>query len=441
MNSHQPSTYRSPAPRKHHHQHSHHYTSAETIDDDDADDDGHSNTDGVFYVVRKPHKRPAYSAEDNANGVFLVHKPLRQQPHKKKKIVVEVQDYNDDFADAQPAATQYRQRHRDDDDDGDVDGNLSGSAEAQRDYDVSVQQERYRKQQPRHRRPAQSGYHSQYYDHSPSYRSRRPTENYQSHRAYARPAASSAAAGSDRHRHHRYEEVDTDRFHRSQLRKKYIWDRQTDFGQPPLNRFSDALFGAVINSGEDATSVEQLDDDDNDQFSRRRTGSTGVQRPVFNYDLNNRLDRNYAQFIGNGGDETAGALPHYNAQTATVDSDGQQQLKQNNDQEIGEAETADEADYSDATDSDDPATADATADVVERRQFRGSQFQRRWDGPPEGTTLNFEPIPHGADNGTSTWESRREKAVFDVGGPIRRNYGKWTKWSKCSAKCTTKRSR
>lgn len=450
-------------------------------DDDDEDDSsaGHSASDGVFYVVRKPHKqRPAYSAEDHRNnGVYLLQKPHKQQPHKKKKIVVEVQDYNDDY-DAQPAAaTQYRHRQRgtdDDADDEDVD-DLSGSVETLRDYDRRVQQERYRKQQQRFQQQQHRGRpaHSVHYDRQPAkvHRSRRPTNYYQPNRHYGRPATSSIRT-SERHRQHRYELDDTDVQHyrrRSPLRTKYIWDRHTDFGDTAVSRFNDPQLGEVSTSGEDASSPEQLDDgpdtgiasiddEDDQRYNRRRVGyrTTGVdlpgfQRATFNQDLNDRLDRNYDKFWGNGADGTD-RVPQYNAQT-TGQQQQQQQQPPNNDQAIGTDESADEIYDFDATDSDDGAdTETASLDVAERRQFTGFQpFQRRWDGPSEAGRslhdLNFQALPSSGRHTNSTVESRRamqEKAVFEVpriDRTPRRIYGKWSKWSKCSVKCTTKRWR
>lgn len=466
--------YAAPAPSSLHRgkSHRHRYPSSSyeassinDLDEDDFDeDDESSDTDpesggGVFYVVRKPHQRPTE------------HRYTR--PNKKKKIVVEVQDYNDDF-DARPLASSatrqtllhHRQR-------GvgaavpplESDDNASGSAE---EYESVREQHRYA--QRHHNQPTSSRYapHS-----SSSSSSRRPTTYYHF------PSPSSrrpAAAGGHRHHYneHRYADEDEDRSsYRSDVRKKYIWDRQTDFGEPSSSfGYNDPVLAA--SSNED-TSVEPSDgsldtgdeDDQLDYVSRRRTGgsagqrSTGYARPTLNQDLNERLDRNYDRIFG--ADDRA---PHYDAQTAATSTTTAATPVINVDDQNADSgdTTADdiEADDLDALADIDPGAAAA----AERRQFSSGSaaFHRRWDRsdleaqwPPGRTdtvgTLNFQAIPQrpSATATTTTTTIRapassfQEKAVIELPGIERRPlgpermYAKWSKWRKCSDKCITTR--
>lgn len=451
------------------------------------------DTDGDFYVVRKPHKRPVYSGEDDSSSsrpVYVVHKPHKPQPtpkpkNHKKKIVVEVQDYNEDFeADTAPAATAYRQRappsavvhpqyvarqpHEDDArhsphhntrhyaDDNDS----LGSVEAA-DFDVIVQEERYNHQQKHQRQQRRPPSPPSYYDRRPStvrpYRSSsRPSssDHYGSSRHRHR-----APAGGQQHQHrHRYDDEDQHRHaYHSQMRKKYIWDRQTDFGADATrnNRPHQQFQAGGETSGEES-SVEQPDVAGD---GWRATGHDfGGSRDAFNRDLNDRLDRNYHRVFGSS----------QNAQTST-------HHQSSTDHQV--AGGGDEDQYSDADGDGGEETDDGTADHAERRQFSGSNiFQRRWDGggaPGAGAApiaagrsmqsdafagdlgqqmqpLNFQAIPTGTSRnvsgmtgpGSRQTAAMQEKAVFDVpSSGVRRVYGKWSKWSKCSAKCTTKRWR
>lgn len=429
-----------------HHGGGHHYDHHNGLPnghDDDDDDD--------FYVVRKPHKRPAYSEEDD---LYLVHKPKKQTTHGKKKIIVEVQDYHDDpypAASAYVPSSKYRSSHK----------ASSSSGENNGDFDVLVHEERYRKRHHHHRHhptySAGGGSHRPALTHqSLSDGYYRPSQHHLDYRPHAssvgkRPPLRYASPAfhhvGDEYRHRIHHYNDGGGSYNTRLNKKYFWDRHTEIGagSETADRYTDIV-------EESSASVEEAGGNNNN---------------------NNGADIEY---------RSDGELDDINDDLPS-DNNG------------GEAATA-------------ASSSGGLGDFAERRQFTTGGFQRRWDSggggggaqvgvdaagrngrmmqlmsaPAEtaapaaaspttadgigGGQLHFQAIPlmlasgQRHNNGTATptttptQEATRrtaaaaamqEKAVFELpergDRGQRRIYGKWSQWSKCSAKCTTKRWR
>lgn len=214
--------------------------------------------------------------------------------------------------------------------------------------------------------------------------------------------------------HRPYRNYHRDRKHykarSSVIRKKLIWDRKFQNEQYAGNE-------------EDSTSSEEdnfedtpVHDEYQDHFRKRFTNwrTTGVDlqnRPDFNQDLSERLDRNYGAFFGTNSPSTQG-VHHRNV----------------------------------------------PRDYFSREQL-DDQFERRMDFVSDSDLsvgrsfgedapeLDFQKIPKKISNTTADTVDRivdnrrngKEKAVFEMPGRYRRVYSKWSKWSKCSAKCVTKR--
>lgn len=198
------------------------------------------------------------------------------------------------------------------------------------------------------------------------------------------------------------------------IRKKLSWDRKSQYDPYLSGDEEDA-----VSSEEEITDDEYQDHNRRRFANRRTTGVNFPNRPTFNQDLSERLDRNYGAFFGTNSPSIQG-VHHRNVPT----------------------------DYFSREQLDD-----------ELEPSHSDQFQRRVDMIPEddqafgrslggdAPLLDFQTIQKHKSNATADSGDRvsgnrrngKEKAVFEMPGRFRRVYSKWSKWSKCSAKCVTKR--
>lgn len=202
------------------------------------------------------------------------------------------------------------------------------------------------------------------------------------------------------------------------MHKKLIWDRQ--YHNDLYNNGDEEDTSSEEDGDEQPINAQQYDDGSRRRVSNWR--STGVDlpnRPAFNQDLSERLDRNYGAFFGTSSPSTQG-VRHRNVPTEYF---SREQLD-----DQFEAVTNVDLQFQ------------RRMDVVEADRSTGRTFG---DDAPG---LEFQTIPRKVSNDTADSADRldylkngKEKAVFEMPGRFRRVYSKWSKWSKCSAKCITKR--
>lgn len=206
------------------------------------------------------------------------------------------------------------------------------------------------------------------------------------------------------------------------LRKKLIWDR--NFGEP------DDIADDYVDETDD------FDDNDNDDQIFLRTkdqnsrfdGSYGIK------DIPQQsLDRNYGTMFENLNSHTFSSKNNRRipGEYLNVERDDIFQFNQNPDmymrsENINFEENSNRRSDTIATDGymGRQLKAPTNSLEIDRENKPTSNFSRRSDlvvSKPEGRKFG------------------KEKAVFDMPGRFRRVYSKWSKWSKCSAKCTTRR--
>lgn len=183
-----------------------------------------------------------------------------------------------------------------------------------------------------------------------------------------------------------------------------------------------------------------LDEDTKTELKRKNVrGSDIANRNYLNSDnLSQKLDRNYGLIF-----ETTTTLPTYqNISTGNFFESGHDWLSLPRNHLNNE-------DYSSAINTNRRSDTFSLPTVrpvsPPRRPFGNSDFfddtYNRQSDPYNGTVESSHSSGFTSSYPTRT-ESKnygKEKAVFDMPSRFRRIYGKWTKWSKCSAKCTTRR--
>lgn len=202
------------------------------------------------------------------------------------------------------------------------------------------------------------------------------------------------------------------------LRKKLIWDRKFGDSDDVVDDYADESDDFVDNdSGEEVLLQTK------DHNSMRLDGNVPQHS----------LDRNYGTMFENANAHTLAGRTNRRIPGEYFNSDRDDYVQFNQNTEMYMR--------SENINFDDNSNRRWDTSVTE--EYSGRQLK-----PP---TISFDGD---RDNKTSTTIARRadvnvgkvegrkygkEKAVFDMPGRFRRIYSKWSKWSKCSAKCTTRR--
>lgn len=207
------------------------------------------------------------------------------------------------------------------------------------------------------------------------------------------------------------------------LRKKLIWDRK--YGDP------DDIVDDYVDETDD------FYDNDNEEEILLQTKDHNAVRL-------DRLDSSYGSTPQQSLDKNYGTMfENLNSHTLTAKT---------NRRIPGE--------YLNAEQRDDQFQLNQNAEMYMRSENVNfdENSNRRWDPSVTeeypGRQIMMPLISSISDNKTSATFARRsdvnvgkiegrkygkEKAVFEMPGRFRRVYSKWSKWSKCSAKCTTRR--
>lgn len=229
------------------------------------------------------------------------------------------------------------------------------------------------------------------------------------------------------------------------LRKKLIWDRK--FGDPDdiVDDYVDETDDFYDNDSEDEVLLQTKDHN-----SMRLDGLYGSM-PQQSLDRNygsapqQSLDRNYGSIPQQSLDKNYGTLfENLNSYTLTAKPNRRIPGEYLN------------------TERDELVPFNHSPDMYMRSENINFEENgnRRWDTsvteeyPARQMKTPLISFDSDRDNKTATIFARRsdvnigkndgrkygkEKAVFDMPSRFRRVYSKWSKWSKCSAKCTTRR--
>lgn len=232
---------------------------------------------------------------------------------------------------------------------------------------------------------------------------------------------------------------------RKNLRKKLIWDRQ--FGNEDAN--DDDINGSDGDDGEDDS---PFTDDDGDEYddrsqtniqkkkgSRWRTGVMTDHQTIGEHSPN--IDH-YGNFFGSTSTTLQGNHRNIPADYVTPDLLEEQQMdamESRNDQISRRWDLNSFFDHSVGRGFQQPNEPVVDFDMASNF-FRKSNVTMLTTTTTTTTTTTMAPLIVGY-NGTRNEHRRngKEKAVFDMPGRYRRVYSRWSKWSTCSAKCTTRR--
>lgn len=236
-------------------------------------------------------------------------------------------------------------------------------------------------------------------------------------------------------------------------KKSLAWDRQynnnneddnddedTDGGDGDLDNIDDDL----INTDDETTAISPTDDTDRRTLLKRKN-VRGSDIPAARYNNFNgesqKLDRNYASMFDdnfhNLKPTIATVAGLINREWSTPPPPLQQQPHFNHNLEINRRwDTPYFAPY---------PTRPAFSNPVHFAEefYRGRSDGAGWPAmnynatTPQSLIMTTTQLPIFAK--TEIKNYGKEKAVFDMPSRFRRIYSKWSKWSKCTAKCTTRR--
>lgn len=206
---------------------------------------------------------------------------------------------------------------------------------------------------------------------------------------------------------------------RYRLRKKLIWDR--NFGE------SDDIDDYVDESEDfiDNDSGEEVLLQTKDHNSMKLDGLYGNMPQQ-------SLDRNYGTMFENSNANTLAGRSNRRIPGEYFNTDRDDYNVQNNEMYM----------RSESINFDDNTNRRWDTGVTE--EYYGRQIKPptiSFDGDNDNKT-STTTIARRSDGNVGKMDGRKygkEKAVFDMPSRFRRVYSKWSKWSKCSAKCTTRR--
>lgn len=204
------------------------------------------------------------------------------------------------------------------------------------------------------------------------------------------------------------------------LRKKLIWDRK--FGDP------DDIVDDYIDESDD---IDENENDDQmylqtkDHNSMRLDGFYGIK------DIpQHSLDRNYGTIFENSNAHTLSSKTNRRIPSEYLNErDDIMEFNQNPDVYMRSENINFDENSNRRSDS-------SVSDGYSGRQLKAPSIS--FDRDNKSTTN----VSRRSDANIGRIEGRKfgkEKAVFDMPSRFRRVYSKWSKWSKCSAKCTTRR--
>lgn len=316
--------------------------------------------------------RPHYDEDDDRDYFVVKKRPKKHRPHKKK-IVVEVNDYDEG---------KYEDEYSKEDED----------------------EERYHRKEvaTHHKKPRR-------------YR----------HHGWRRPS------------HHRR------RRRRKNLKKRLLWDRQSAFDADEDDIVDGGDF--VEDIDDEATSLTTDDYDDHSESnilkkkgSNWRTGNLDL-RPI---ESSSNSDRSFSGFF----EPSMTINGHRNIPMDYLNNNNNNNNNRDNDEQTDVIESRSDSDSSanrrlDLNSYFDRSYGRSLRNPEQEIDFdMASSFFRKPNVTTTTTTTTM--LPTILYNGTTKNEYRRngkEKAVFDMPSRYRRVYSKWSKWTKCTAKCTTRR--
>lgn len=204
------------------------------------------------------------------------------------------------------------------------------------------------------------------------------------------------------------------------LRKKLIWDRK--FGEP------DDIVDDYVDETDD------FDDNDNDDEILLQTKDHNSMRldGFYGNIPQHSLDRNYGTMFENINSHTlTGKTNRRIPGEYLTERDDLIQYNQNPEM------------YMRSENINFEENGNRRSDLSVTEEYQGRQLKTpliSFDGDRDNrSTTTFA---RRSDVNVGKIEGRKygkEKAVFDMPSRFRRVYSKWSKWSKCSAKCTTRR--
>lgn len=201
------------------------------------------------------------------------------------------------------------------------------------------------------------------------------------------------------------------------LRKKLIWDRK--FGE------SDDVADDYVDESDDF-----VDNDSGEETLLQTKDHNSMRLDGYGNTPQHSLDRNYGTMFENS-----------NAHTLTDKSNRRIPGEYFADRDDFANQNTEMYMRSENINFEDNSNRRWDTGVTEEYPGRQSKSQTiSFDGERDNSTATT--IARRSDVNVGKVEGRKygkEKAVFEMPSRFRRVYSKWSKWSKCSAKCTTRR--
>lgn len=202
------------------------------------------------------------------------------------------------------------------------------------------------------------------------------------------------------------------------LRKKLIWDRK--FGDP------DDVVDDYVDESEDF-----FDNDSDDEVLLQTKDHNSMRLDGLYGNQQSSLDRNYGTIFENLNSPTVTGKTNRRipGDYVNTERDDFGQFNQNTEMYM----------RSENINFDDNSNRRWDTSVTEEypaRQSRVSTISFDGESRDNQTATRRSDVNIGRNDGR---KYGKEKAVFDMPSRFRRVYSKWSKWSKCSAKCTTRR--